>query len=1136
MGPLSPIRIVLLFVAIASLCMVALPRLQVDLLPKDHATQFIVSFAVANSTPEVVEQQATSVLEGILAQLSELKSIQSVSSYNHGRITLLFDRKVDMELKQFELNALIRQVFPSLPAGVAYPEVQRSGGGENAAIRQSPLLVYTIEGPAAAFQIKKIAEETFRKALAEVNGLREVQISGTEDLQLRINFFPERLRAYGLTPQQIESALQDHFAIAFPGAVRTEQGGEYFLQVRLASKGGQTFDLDRVETIHLSGKNGASIPLKAVAEIYLEEQEPQQYFRINGKNSVNLSLYARSAENSIVLAQTLKVQVPKIAQNLPAGYQVRLDYDNTEYLAKELSKTYRRTGLSMAILSLFILLAYRNWRHLLILLSALVINLALTILAVWLLGVEVHLYTLAGLAIAFGIMIDNAIVMLDYYRQEQQRGVIIPLLGATFTTAAALLLVFLLPAEERQNLSDFCVVICLALGTSLIVAFGFIPGMCELVGGSKVPGFQGFRDWRGPEKLGQNVRDGAGAEEPPTPKGEYIGGKSKVESFVDKTENAGKHENVLPFRGRGFFNSAPPRAKNEPHSGTRKGRPYVAFFRGYYRLIAFCARYRPAFLTLWLLAFGLPVFLLPSKWEGQPWYNQSIGSDRYQEDIRPWVDRLLGGALRLFVRDVYERYSYRDPERTRLYISAELPHGNTPAQMDYLLRRMEDYLAGVKGVEKYVTNVYSGEYGSIEITFEQAYETGALPFQLKSRLVARSLDWSGVQWSVYGVGQGFSNASGEGTPSFRVKMLGYNYDELERQAQNLKTLLEQHPRVQKVNTDALLSWEEKATYAYHLKLDAARLAQAGALRSELSSALREQTLPNNAGLEIPLNMGNAPGDGQSSAQLIPVFLSAKRAEDFSIDALLRSPLSLDTSRRLSLQNLAELSWEKGSPSIHREDRRYVRLLSFDYVGSPTFGAKHLDEQLQTLRPRLPAGYEVKEETYRWDTQKTRRQYGLILLLLLSNYIICAVLFESLRLPLAVVTVIPLSLIGLFLTFAWGDFYFDQGGYAAIVLLGGMVVNAAIFIISDHRHLLLHARYANRTLLKATLRRARTILLTVISTICGLIPFMLEGDTEVFWFALAVGSAGGLVFSLLVVFWVLPVMLWERRGRVEMLKS
>ncbi|WP_353485111.1 efflux RND transporter permease subunit [Haliscomenobacter sp.] len=1101
MGSLSPIRTVLLFIAVACLSVVAVPRLSVDLLPKDHSTQFIVSFSVANATPDVVEQQATSLLEGVLAQLSQLKSINSVSSYNEGRITLLFDRKVDMELKQFEVNALIRQVFPSLPPGVSYPEVQRSGGGENAAIRQSPLLVYTIEGPAAAFQIKKIAEETFRKALAEVKGLREVQISGTEDIQLRINFYPERLRAYGISPQQIESTLQEHFATTYPGAVRTKQGEEYFLALKgrpyvVVPPSGRPPRVapTEIESIHLQGKNGTSIPLKALAEVYLEEQEPQQFFRINGKNSVNLSLFSRSTENSIVLAQTLKSLVPQIAQRLPTGYRARLDYDNTEYLANELQKTQRRTALSMAILSLFVLLAYRNWRHLLILLSALLINLALTILAVWVLSVEIHLYTLAGLAIAFGIMIDNAIVMLDYYRQNHQRGVIIPLLGATLTTAAALLLVFLLPAEDRQNLSDFCIVICLALGTSLVTAFGFIPGMVELVG-APLAGAQSHSNLGGKGLL--QAQDAAGTEQP-----------------------------------RGGWRSATSRAKNEPHSATRKGRRNVAFFRGYYRLIEFCARYRTAFLTLWLLAFGLPVFLLPSKWEGQEWYNQTIGSDTYQEDIRPWVDQLLGGALRLFVRDVYERYSYRDPERTRLYVSAELPSGNTPAQMNYLLERMEDYLAGVKGLEKYVTNVYSGEYGEIEITFEKAYEKAALPFQLKSRLVALSLDWSGVQWSVYGVGQGFSNASGEGTPSFRVKLLGYNYDELERQALRLKTLLEQHPRVQKVNIDALLSWEEKATYAYHLKLDAARLAQAGALRSELTNALREQTLPANPGFEIPLNIRSTDEAAPLSVQLVPVLLSAQHAVNFSTYELLRSSLSLDSTRRLRLQNLAELSWEKGSSSIHREDRRYVRALSFDYVGSPSFGIKHLNEQLEVLRPSLPAGYEAKVEAYRWDTAKTTRQYGLILLLLLSNYIICAVLFESLRLPLAVVLVIPLSLIGLFLTFAWGDFYFDQGGYAAIVLLGGMVVNAAIFIISDYRQMATRMRHANRTLLKATVRRARTILLTVVSTICGLIPFMLEGDTEVFWFALAIGSAGGLLFSLLVVFWVLPVMLWKRVKKLK----
>jgi len=1088
-GSLSPIRAVLLFIAVASLCIIALPRLQVDLLPKDQSTQFILTFMVANATPDLVEQQATSLLEGVLAQLSQVKSIHSISSYNQGRITLLFDANADMALKQFEINALIRQVFPSLPAGVSYPEVQRSGADEDAVIRQSPLLVYTVEGAAAAFQIKKIAEETFRKALAGVKGLREVQISGSEEVQLRINFFPERLRVYGISPAQIAQAIQDHFAVTFPGAVQTQAGEEFFLRAKMLQTPGLN-TRSAIESIHLPGKNNTNIPLKAVADVYLEEMEPLTYFRINGKNSVNLSLFARSTENTIALAQTLKASIPTIAKILPAGYHVRLDFDNTEYLAQELLKTQRRTALSMGILALFILLAYRNWRPLFILLSALLVNLALTILAAWLLGLQIHLYTLAGLAIAFGIMIDNAIVMLDYYRQNQQRGVIIPLVGATLTTAAALLLVFLLPAEDRQNLSDFCLVICLSLGTSLITAFGFIPGMAELVGAS----------------IEGHIKNGDSSATDPS--------LTPTETVAHQPLKLKKQLKVSKWWLRYSGYQLPKRKKQLT----------VRLFRLYYRFIHFCARRRVAFLVLWLLAFGLPVFLLPSKWPSQEWYNNSIGSDRYQDDIRPWVDQLLGGALRLFVRDVYEGASYRDLERTRLYVSAELPNGNTPAQMNFLLGRMEDFLASIPGIEKYVTNIYSGEYGTIEITFKKAFETGALPYQLKAKLITRSLDWSGIQWAISGVGQGFSNASGGATPSFNVKMLGYNYDELERQAQRLKTLLEKHPRVQKVNTDALLSWSEKATYLYHLNMDAAQLAQVGALRSELSHALGEQTLPANPGFEIPMNLSEEADD--NNTQFIPVLIAAKNAQDFSTYELLHSPLALDTTRRLHLQHLAELSWEKSSSSIRREDRRYVRMISFDYTGSYEYGAKHLDQQLQILRPGLPAGYEAKADNYRWSTAKTTRQYGLILLLLLTNYIICAVLFESLRLPLAVVMVIPLSLIGLFLTFAWGDFYFDQGGYAAIVLLGGMVVNAAIFIISDYREMAARKRHLNRTLLKATVRRARTILLTVVSTICGLIPFMLEGDTEVFWFALAIGSAGGLLFSMLVIFWVLPVMLWK----------
>jgi hypothetical protein len=203
----------------------------------------------------------------------------------------------------------------------------------------------------------------------------------------------------------------------------------------------------------------------------------------------------------------------------------------------------------------------------------------------------------------------------------------------------------------------------------------------------------------------------------------------------------------------------------------RQLRRRVKFFRGYKNFIAFSAKYRKAYITLLVLLFGVPIFYLPAKWEGQEWYNETIGSTLYQEDIRPYVDKALGGSFRMFVRGVYEKSSYREMEKTRLYISARLPFGNTLDQMDFLIREFERYLQNVEGIDQFVSNVSSGQQASIVITFKEEYERGALPYQLKGRLAVKSTDWSGANWSIYGVGQGFSaGPGGEGIPSFRVAM------------------------------------------------------------------------------------------------------------------------------------------------------------------------------------------------------------------------------------------------------------------------------------------------------------------------------------------------------------------------------
>ena len=144
----------------------------------------------------------------------------------------------------------------------------------------------------------------------------------------------------------------------------------------------------------------------------------------------------------------------------------------------------------------------------------------------------------------------------------------------------------------------------------------------------------------------------------------------------------------------------------------------------------------------------------------------------------------------------------------------------------------------------------------------------------------------------------------------------------------------------------------------------------------------------------------------------------------------------------------------------------------------------------------------------------------------------SILFNSLKQPLAVIFVIPISYIGVFLTFYLFRLNFDQGGFASFVLLCGITVNASIYILNEYNQL--RRRFPMLTPLRAYLKawnaKITPILLTILSTILGFVPFLLGVDKEAFWFPLAAGTIGGLILSLLGIFVYLP--LFALRGTGE----
>ena len=217
--------------------------------------------------------------------------------------------------------------------------------------------------------------------------------------------------------------------------------------------------------------------------------------------------------------------------------------------------------------------------------------------------------------------------------------------------------------------------------------------------------------------------------------------------------------------------------------------------------------------------------------------------------------------------------------------------------------------------------------------------------------------------------------------------------------------------------------------------------------------------------------------------------------------------------------------------IAKENHQYRLCLQYEYIGSNEMGNKIQKRDLEEFNKLLPMGYTAESDSNSWSWgEKDNRQYLLLLVVIAIIFFTTSVLFNSLKQPLAIIFVIPVSYIGVFLTFYWFRLNFDQGGFASFVLLCGITVNASIYVLNEYNSI--RRRFprlsALRAYVKAWNAKVVPIFLTVVSTILGFIPFMIGEDKEAFWFPLAAGTIGGLVMSVIGIFFFLPVFVLKQR--------
>jgi multidrug efflux pump subunit AcrB len=525
-------------------------------------------------------------------------------------------------------------------------------------------------------------------------------------------------------------------------------------------------------------------------------------------------------------------------------------------------------------------------------------------------------------------------------------------------------------------------------------------------------------------------------------------------------------------------------------------------------------------ILLILIVLGIPWFMLPQKIDhtnsAATFYNNTIGSRWFSQEAKPFLERYLGGVLQPFHQLTFEKSGYRKSDKTLLVVQASLPMGHTPEQLNELLQDVEPYLLSESGIDQFVTVVNSAQSGRIDITFKQEAEAAGLPWKLRNDLIQMTLQRGGANWVVTGVGNAFDTNLGSGQSFFRWVITGPTYELVEQESQRIVEKLQKDRRVENIIGNAGVQGQARLTNEYILAF------------SEEQLSLQSTTLMQFAkAMQAASEMDYVGSLGAKKVNKIPIFV-APLFDRGGLPIFNVQNGSMEVNgKNVILKGTSNMKMVPSTPIVFRKNRAYCRVISFSYTGNRKAGDRFAQNTLNSLRPQFPVGCFIGPEEYTELSLPTAHLAWLGGILLLLCYGVCAMFFNNFRYAAIAMMGIPVSFIFGMALFSAGGFYFDQGGFAATLLLVGFSVYSALLFIDEFRELKKYYAISDHLLLKKCIITTRKkILLPNVILMCSVIPVLWKETDAPFWFSYSVGLAGGITGIVVAIWVVLPAFLWN----------
>lgn len=1027
-----PILIYFIGLSLVGLCLI--PHLSIKLAPDRTLPRLSISYSMPGQSPRVIESQVTSQIEAMVSRISGITDITSNSGNGSGQIVLSINKDADIDAVRFEISNAIRQLWPQLPKGASYPVVSawRSDSRANA-----PLLTYTLNAPGSPNRILQYAEKNIRPRLTRIEGISSITISGAQPMEWRLEYDKNKLEETGIEPAEIQKAVSSQLASSFVGMTTRAEQAYCAIYVKPETDGQEA-----LEKIVIKKADGKLIRLNEVVRITHKEQDARNHHRINGLNTIYMTIHADENANQIKLSEQIRKQIAEMGPTFPNGYELHLTSDTSETIKDEITDIIIRSSTALLILLLFVFLINRSFRYQTVIILSVGANIAISFIFYYWLDIEIQLYSIAGITISLGLIIDNILVMTDHILHRGRMNIFMAILASTLTTIASLSVIFFLDEKAQLNLLDFSRVLIINLSVSLAIALLLVPALLNNA---------------------------------------HLAVKSR-------------------------------------HLAIRQKRHIVTLNRRHATAIRLLCTHKKLCYTLLILSFGLPVFLIPSSLKGKSaWvqaYNTVVGSG-VCHFIRSYTDPLLGGSLRLFVQRTSGRAQL---ERTAqsLSIRAYMPYGSTLEEMNSTIKQVENHIRQFNGVQQFQTHIYSPQNAHISVTFTKDGEAQDVPRKMQDALISQVVHIGNATWSISGVGHGFSNdVSQRGGLSNLIRLSGYNYDELMHHALALSKRLDSHPRIQRIAIVPKPGYSATDYEEYIFETSPERLALNNLNISSMNSAVQSM-LPQTANSGFLISREN----GMEPINIQP--LSLRSADIWDV----KHNLYARNGNAFRIEDAANVIRRQIPKDIEKANQQYQLYVNYDFVGGAELNHSVQKEVIREYSGYLPMGYEIDDmRNFNYEEQQKASDFWIILLIILIIYIICCILYDSFVLPFVVIIVIPISFIGIFLSFTAFSIPLNQGGFAAFILLSGLTCNSVIYLLNDYVSLRRKGHPADiRTYLKAFNGKIIPVFLTILSTALGFIPFMFDAQIDSFWMSLSVGTICGLFFSIIGIIIYLPVTL------------